>query len=648
VEVAANIADLFGQFESLTSLLAGLFAELPMGIQMYSADGRSLYVNQAFLTMFGVAPPPEYRIFDDEVAKETGAISAIRRAFAGESVRIPVIWYNPSDLKTINVAGGKRVAMETRAFPVFNSRREVTHVVFLIEDVTLRQIGLLESQRVMKQLNDANALLRTLVDGTKAVIYFKDLNSVFLMVNRQFEEIFKLKSEELVGKSGHDLFPKEVADTFRKNDLAVIAANSSQEIEEEVLHADGTRHLYISLKFPLYDSGGKVVGLCGISTDITQSKNLEKELNAARRMESLGLFAAGIAHDFNNILAVILLHAETLAGAQPIKRAAERASELTRKLLAFGRAQIAKPQTLDLNSTISNFLETLKMVVGKSIQIRLELASDLASIQADPSQIEQVFMNLCINARDAMNDHGNIEISTRNVVLTENELGNRKIGVKSGSYVEVAIRDDGQGMSSAVVEHIFEPFYSTKDLKHGTGLGLSSVLGIVDQYAGDIEVESEPGKGTTFRIYFPADTKCVSFSASPIEGESKKWRNGDRTLLLIDDEADLRKITAAVLRDRGYVVYEAADERETEAFARDQSKTFDLVICDVHLVNIDGPTMVGQFRQEGFFENTRFLFVSGYEECGLEASGLPTERQHFLEKPYVLAKLLAKVEMVLK
>lgn len=555
-------------------------------------------------------------------------------------MRLPVTWYNPSELQQVNVTGGKAVAIDTRTFAIFNRANEVTHVVFIFEDVTATQVEARERLKVEKQLSDVNSLLRDVIDGTQAVIYIKDLKGTYILINRQYETIFNLRSKDFLGKTDYEVLPKDLAEDLRRNDARVIATKESHEVEEVVIHADGLRHTYISLKFPLMDSDGNVHGLCGISTDITQKRKMERELSAARQMESLGVLAGGLAHDFNNLLGVILMHAENLPGAEEIKISAERASELTRKLLAFGRKQVLAPVALNMNEIVTGMRDMLKSMVGADVKLELELDPNLGMIHADPTQLEQVLMNLCRNASDAMPGGGHILLSTRNVFLGERP-GMRRLAAPAGAYIELVVKDSGHGIRPEIRDRIFEPFFTTKDKDKGTGLGLSSVYGILQQSGGDIELESELGNGTLLRVYFPLKAAPIAATQAPAKEEVRV--GGNETLLLIEDEPALRQITATILRSRGYTVHVAADAEQTEKVLRENVGKIDLIISDVIMPGENGPALLARLAEHIPLSRTKVLFVSGHSYNKIETSGLKHDSMHFLEKPYGVKTLLEKI-----
>ncbi len=632
----SGLAAALAEIESPNELVAALIKNSQFAIQVYRADGRSLYVNPAFMEMFHVAPPPEYSIFKDEIAEKSGVLPLIKRAFGGEPMHLPVTWFDPGELRHVTVVGARKVAVDSKAIPILNRKGIVTHVVFTGRDATAEQLENQNRQKTLKALGDANTLIQDILNGTKAVIFVKGLDSKYLIVNRQYLEIFNLSADQVIGKIDHDFMPKEIADQLYKHDTEILQSGEGREIEETVVHADGIPHTYISLKFAIKDSKGEIYGICGIATDITDSRRLEKELGTARRMESLGIIASGIAHDFNNILGVILMHAEALPGAEIIQMSAQRASELTRKLLAFGRKQVADPVAMNLNAIINDVRDILNRLVGEDIRLHIETEQNSGFILADPSQIEQVLMNLCLNSRDAMQGGGEITISTHNV----------KASARSGEFVELRVCDTGHGMSTEVKERIFEPFFSTKERDKGSGLGLSSVYGIMQDCGGEIVVESEVNKGTTFRLTFPrifgsAITQPVS------KPHISEWRGSD-TVLIIDDEAVLRKITAIVLRDRGFKVYEAADMNEAVGVLRDLPKGIQLIVSDVIMPDINGPALISHLDQLGLVKKAKILYVSGHSDFKIENCGVSHLSEFFLQKPYGSEKLLEKIRSILR
>ncbi len=637
-----------GEMDSPSVMMRDLFEHSPLGLQIYRADGLCIHVNPAFLQMFGAAPPADYKPLEDELVRESGLLELHKKVFGGEPVRYPVTWYDPRELKHVRVTEGNRIAIEARGYPVFDRQGQVSHVVFLFQDVTSQQQEIEERHKVVKRLNDANSLIRYLLDGTQAVIFCKALDGKLLLINRQYERVVGLSSEEIIGRTEKDFLPRGTAEEFSKADRQVIETRQSMEFTEEFFHPDGSRHVYLSLKFPLFDSVGKLYGICGIASDITRSLELEQELSSARRMEALGLLAGGIAHDFNNILGVILLHCDLVPGTDAIRKAALRASDLTHKLLAFGRQQVLAPRTLDLGEELEQMSETLQRLAGADVKVSLELEEGPSLIEADPSQLEQMMINLVLNARDAMPRGGNLTISTREAQLTATTPAHRRIGARPGSYCELEVRDWGVGMAPEVLERVFEPFFTTKEKQGGTGLGLASLYGIVQQSGGDIAIASEPGKGTTFRIYLPRSAPVAPqapTSKSPLAPEPRE--DNSARVLVVDDENELREVLSMHLQAEGFDVRQAGSAEEAEVLVRGAAQPFDVIICDIIMPKVSGPELISHLRAEGALGATEVLFVSGYSGKKLEGHAFSPETTSFLAKPFSGAQLVKRLRELL-
>jgi CheY-like chemotaxis protein len=369
-------------------------------------------------------------------------------------------------------------------------------------------------------------------------------------------------------------------------------------------------------------------------------------------MEAVGRLAGGVAHDFNNLLTVISSYAdlavEGLSTSDPLRedmgeisRAAERASGLTRQLLAFSRKQVLQPSVLSLNAVVEGVEKMLARLIGEDVELVTVAAPDLGTVSADPGQIEQVIMNLVINARDAMPGGGRITIETANVTLSETDAG-RRIAVPSGPYVMLAVSDTGHGMSSDVLEHLFEPFYTTKPQGQGTGLGLSTVFGIVRQSGGDVWVYSEPGHGTTFKIYLPRTQPAAQpavVASSPVPPR------GAETILLAEDDAALRALAMRVLTRQGYTVLEATNGREALELCESYEGTIDLVLSDVVMPELGGRALVERLAASR--PRTRVLFMSGYTDDDVFRRALIDHRTEFLQKPFTPQSLSQRVREVL-
>ena len=362
-------------------------------------------------------------------------------------------------------------------------------------------------------LERERATLRIFVDTVPDVAYMKDRDGRFQLVNAAAVEAAGFAhADAMLGTTVFDIYPKEFAEQVHADDMAVMSGQIALHRESTATAVDGRAEWYLSAKVPIADRNGDTTGLIGISRNITDRKRLEEELRQSQKMEAVGQLAGGIAHDFNNLLTVILGYSEVLLvdaegnesivqSATAITDAAERAASLTRQLLAFSRRTMLQPRRVDVNALITNAGRLLGRLIGGTIDFRLELGGDVPDIRVDPGQLDQVMMNLAVNARDAMLGTGTLTIATVPCELTVAAAA--RLELPAGRYARVSITDDGTGMSKEVVARIFEPFFTTKGVGNGTGLGLSMVFGIVRQSGGAIEVESAPGHGSTFRLYFP-------------------------------------------------------------------------------------------------------------------------------------------------
>ncbi len=396
--------------------------------------------------------------------------------------------------------------------------------------------------------------------------------------------------------------------------------------------------------------------------ETTERRALENQITQSQKMESVGQLAGGIAHDFNNVLSAIMMANDFLLNAHKptdpsfqdimqIKQNANRAAALVRQLLAFSRKQTLRPQVLDLGETLSDIGILLKRLIGEKVTFPgVVHGRDLWPVKADISQFEQVIVNLAVNARDAMPDGGKLAIRTANVPADEVAKYAYK-GMPSADYVLVEVSDTGTGMPPEIIDKIFEPFFSTKEVGKGTGLGLSTVYGIVKQTGGFVYVDSQPGEGTTFRIFLPrhhaaqevqSDAAANGAAREPAEAKPRTDLTGQGTILLVEDEEGLRSLNARGLRSRGYSVIEASNGIEAMEALEEKNGAVDLVVSDVVMPEMDGPTLLREMRIRN--PNLKIIFVSGYAEEAFDKSLPENEQFAFLAKPFALSALVEKVK----
>jgi PAS domain S-box-containing protein len=513
-------------------------------------------------------------------------------------------------------------------------------------------VALLNSQR-LEALRDAHQRLSFHVNRMPLAYIVWDQDFRVVEWNPAAERIFGWKPDEALGKHpyGFIVSPEEQPHIERVWSKLFEGDESSFSINPNI-RKDGKKVTCEWFSTPLRDASGNVSGVLSMVHDITEKTQLERQLQTAQRMEAVGTLAGGIAHDFNNALTGILGYGEllrariagdpkALADLDEISRAAERAATLTRQLLTFARRQVVEPVNLDLRDVVKDLMRFFAKVAGEQIEVKTFLAADIPTIRADRGQIEQVLMNLIVNARDAMAGGGQLLVETGGVILEEEYIQEHQY-VKKGRYALLVVSDTGIGMDQATRERVFEPFFTTKAPGKGTGLGLSVVYGIVKQHNGFIHVYSEPGKGSTIKIYFPAieappDVK-IPVKTEPIRG-------GSEAILLVEDEESIRTLAEHILKGIGYIVFTARNGEEAiEVFRRHREKIA-LAVLDVVMPKMGGKEAFEMMRKEN--PGLKAIFMSGYSMNAIHEAFVIRPDTPFLGKPFVPTVLARKVREVL-
>jgi two-component system cell cycle sensor histidine kinase/response regulator CckA len=416
---------------------------------------------------------------------------------------------------------------------------------------------------------------------------------------------------------------------------------------------DGATRWIRDRAFPVHDRNGHVYRIAGIVEDITEQRELQDQLLRSQRIEAIGHLAGGVAHDFNNLLTVIIGRSQLLLHhldrerlhheAQLIRETAERAASLTRQLLVFSRGQAAEQQVFDLNEVVGRMEDMLQRLIGDHVRLVTSLGKEPGAVIADPGQVEQIVMNLAINARDAMPEGGKLIIETENVDL-DAAYAKAHVAVRPGSYVRLSVSDTGCGIAREIQDRIFEPFFSTKEKDAGSGLGLSVVYGIVKTLRGNVWVYSEPGHGTTFKVYLPRAVDAA-LPESKETAAPEQLPDGSETILLVEDQDAVRELAREILMSCGYTVLEAEHGPRAIVLSDQYPGTIDLLVTDTVMPEMDGVELAKRL-QESRPEMKR-LFMSGYTENSVIHQVTPAAGRHFLQKPFTLEALARKVRTVL-
>ncbi len=509
-----------------------------------------------------------------------------------------------------------------------------------------------ERKQTEAALRANQRLLQGIIDNSGAVVAVKDIEGRYLLVNQRFTELYQVVKDEALGRTDFELFPADQARIFRAHDARVVESEMPLQWEEASEHDDGP-HTYLSLKFPLRDAEGRVFATCGMSTDITERKQLETKLLEVQKLNSIGQLAGGVAHDFNNILTAIIGYAELVAHRVPrgnpvgadveqIQRAAERAARLTRQLLIFARRGVVEVTLINLNELTQQVSQLLRRLIGENIELAVNPGRELWPVMGDAGQFEQVLVNLAVNARDAMPHGGRLTIETSNVSVDEAYVRVRRIALPPGDYVRLTISDTGTGMNENTKAHLFEPFFTTKERGKGTGLGLATCHGIVKQSGGDIFCWSEPGLGTVFTIYLPRSEGELEVTGAT---EAEVVVGGTETVLIVEDEPSVRAIAVRALEDGGYKVLEAENGLHALGVAESHPGPLDLVVTDLIMPRMGGRELVERLRK--IRPELRALYTSGYAEEGPSELQIPSSEADFIHKPFTGSNLAMRVREAL-
>jgi two-component system, cell cycle sensor histidine kinase and response regulator CckA len=601
------------------------------GVYIVDRNGRLLFTNGPFAEMLGFARAEligcdVFSLMDDQAR----AIAVVKMAERLRGIA------GTHEHRFRRKDGGE-VWTLVNSNPLCDHQGRFEESIVLITDISAR-----------RRSDEARNRLAAIVESSEDAILSEDLQGIVTSWNRKAEQLYGYSAAEIIGQPGSILVPQRVDES------------------KGVLHHETRRRrkdgssLDVSVTVSsIRNAAGEVVGVSRIVRDLTEQRRTEaalrrteEQLRQAQKMEALGILVGSIAHDFNNALSVVLAYAYSMieafspgeplrADAEEIRQAAERAAGLTQQLLAFSRQQVLQPRVLDLEQIILGVEKVLRRIVGEETDVKLLFGEAVNKVCADPGQIEQVLMNLVINARDAMPDGGKLIVELSNLQLEPLE-GADQLGLPEGPYVMLAVSDTGVGMDAATRERVFDPFFTTKDKGKGTGLGLSTVFGIVQQSGGNMWVYSELGMGSTFKIYLPATDRPVETIAAPMLATVQ---GGTETILLVEDEEQVRKASRAILHRSGYKVLEAPNAGEALMIAEQYPAPIHLLLTDLVMPHINGRTLAERLTKAR--PEIRVLFMSGYTDRSIVHHGMLDVTVHFLQKPVTPTVLNRKVREVL-
>lgn len=514
-----------------------------------------------------------------------------------------------------------------------------------------------ERKKTEERLIDSENRFRSVIESAPNPIVVHCNDGSIVLVNKRFTEItgYNLDDINTFEKFSEHAFPdpdyrNKMIEKYKKLFETTTPVEYGEDIN--ITCSDGSMRIWNIQSSPIGNWNNKKSVIC-IARDVTEHRRLEEQFRQAQKLESIGRFTGGIAHDFNNYLTAIAGFSQIVLmqidNNHPLRQyletilnSTEKASSLTKQLLAFSRRQVMQPEIVNLNTIINDMIKLINRIIGEDIQLRLYLDPKLWNIKVDPVQIEQVIMNLISNARDAMHDGGVLTIQTANALLDE-EYAKKHISVVPGEYVMIAIEDTGVGMTEDIKAHIFEPFFTTKEIGKGTGLGLATVYGIVKQSSGNIWVYSEQGHGTTFKIYFP---KIAEETTSyTIVEKNNVIPHGKETLLVVEDNKEVRGFILTVLKNIGYKVFEAQDGIEALSILTEKKGKIDMIITDVVMPNLSGDKLAARIKD--LYSNIKILYMSGYSDNIITEKGILKEGINYLQKPLNAVTLAQTVRRVL-
>jgi len=611
-------------------------------IAVVDMEGKRIFNSFSYEKILGYSmkelreSPSSEQIHPEDREKVRQAAEEARRTGVG----------TPLEYRVRHKDGTWRV-LESTASVIRNSKGDPENFVIVNRDVT-------ERKHSAEALRRSEASFRSVVEDAPYGIYRASLSGELVLVNSALEKMLGYSTQDELLRtnlaSGVYRYPLE----HQKFNEMILRQESFKDLELEWKRKDGAPITVRCSGCAIKDETNAFAYVEVFAEDITERRTLERQLRMAQKMEAVGRLSGGIAHDFNNLLGVIIGYSQVLKRglgaehgsfehAQEIEKAGQRAVSLTRQLLAFSRQQVLEPVVLNLNNLVSDMEKMLPRLIGEDIALKLDLDASLSQVKADPSQIEQVLMNLAVNARDAMPDGGTLLVQTANANL-DTAYAHNHPGSRPGSYVMLRVTDTGTGIDPEIQSQIFEPFFTTKERDKGTGLGLATVYGIVKQSGGYIAVDSEKGKGASFSVYLPRLQQPVAQPTAP-SATAPVNNRGTETILLVEDAEPLRKLAEMFLKECGYRILSAADGQQALQVARQHFGPIALLLTDVVMPGMNG-RVLGE-RLAPSHPGMKVLYMSGYTDSFIAGHGVLEPGTQLLHKPFTQEALTRKVREIL-
>jgi len=618
----------------------------PHGIWIIDKNFNVIRANKTFLDMAGInkenlLQKKCYELFKGDFCHTENCM--VTRILSGED-------YIECEVERQRSDGSKIPCMEF-VRPHHNLNGEIVGIIAESRDIS-------KLKEIYNELKSTKAYVEDIFANYLDTIIVTDSNGIIRMVNHATLELLEYQEEELIGKPVGIIFAEEEEE---EEEVRPLFTGTLEELKRKGVMRDyeltyltkSGKRIPMSFNASIMkNKKGQIIGIVAGAKDLTKIKQVEAELRQAQKMEALGLLAGGIAHDFNNILTGIKGYVQltqleispsssVYKNLKEIENLSNRASDLTQRILAFSRRQVLKPKNIDLNIVVSDLMKLIRRIVGEQISLKFIESKTPARLYADSSQIEQILLNLCVNAKEAMPEGGELIIEIKNILLGEDFCKSHP-KTKPGQYVLLSIKDTGIGMDDATKERIFEPFFTTKGPDKGTGLGLSTVYGIVNQHDGFIQVFSKLEKGTTFEVYFPATANTQDQIKSQ---EIKIMRGNSETILVVEDEQTVRNLIEDFLKRTGYDVISTTNGKRAIEIFKNYKDKIDLVITDVIMPQMDGIKLYNKINK--LASELKFIFISGYNIKSIHERFITENNLTLLHKPFSLAELSSKIRELL-